>query len=191
MRIALVGKMRSGKDTVASLLLEKGFTQIAFGDGIREIVAEYFPEALLEGKPRSHYQKIGQWLRELNNDVWINYVDRKSKDWESVLVSDCRQLNEAKYLRDQGYMILKVYADDEVRKQRIIESGETFSPELFNHETEQQVDSIEYDLLLINNGTLEELKRDVALAFMYYKNYFLADQNYRKLLEEYSYGSQG
>ena len=53
MKIALFGKIRSGKDTVGKILIEEyGFNRFAFGDGIGEIIQKYFPEAWEGGKPR-------------------------------------------------------------------------------------------------------------------------------------------
>lgn len=183
MKIALVGKMRSGKDTVASLLIPYGFQTIAFGDGIKEIVADYFPEALQAGKPREHYQKIGQWLRELNSDVWINAVARRSKDFTHTLVTDCRQKNEVRYLKSNGYMILKVHASESVRIKRIIASSDSFTPEVLQHSTEVEVDSLDFDCMVTNNGTREELVNEVKYAYKFYQQYFEPDFRYRKLLE--------
>ena len=48
MKVALFGKMRSGKDTVGKILIDEyHFKRFAFGDGIGEIIEKYFPEALL------------------------------------------------------------------------------------------------------------------------------------------------
>ena len=175
MRIALFGKMRSGKNTVADLLTDEyGFKQFAFGEGIGEIIVKYFPEAYAEGKPRHHYQHIGQELRKLNPDVWINYLFRsvghyltqeqadslinKTKPNENIVVTDGRQLNEAEMLKKAGYIIVKVETPEEIRVERIKESGDSFNLEQLNHETEKQVDLIEPDVVIRNDGSLEELK---------------------------------
>ena len=133
--------MRSGKDTIADMLtFEHGFNQIAFSDGIKEIVRDYFPEALENGKPREHYQFIGQTLRQLNPNVWINTLDRRvslMKD-SSIIVTDCRQVNEGNYLRENEYMIIKVIALDNLRVKRIIQAGESATPDQFEHDTERR-----------------------------------------------------
>ena len=60
MRIALTGKMRSGKDTVADYLVEyHNFHRFAFADGIRKVCALAFPTATVHGKPRKLYQGVG------------------------------------------------------------------------------------------------------------------------------------
>lgn len=175
MKIALFGKMRSGKNTVADILKEQyEFKEFAFGDGIGEIITKYFPEAFVNGKPRRHYQHIGQELRKLNPDVWVNYLFRSVNHYltqeqadslimnrkanENIVITDGRQLNEAERLKEAGYIIIKVETPEDIRIQRIKESGDNFSPEQLNHETEKQVDLIEADVVIKNDGTLEQLK---------------------------------
>ena len=178
MKIAIFGKMRSGKNTVADILMEEyGFNQFAFGDGIGAIIDEYFPDARKSGKPREHYQHIGQQLRVLDEDVWVNCLLRRVKLSErlhrnlvgmgtkegeyKVVVTDGRQLNEAKKLKEAGYLIIKVTAPEEIRIERMKASGDNFTKEQLNHETELQVDLIESDIEIFNDGTPEELENMV------------------------------
>jgi dephospho-CoA kinase len=170
MKVALFGKIRSGKDTVGELLIkEYGCTRVAFGDGIKKIIDEFFPEAWDNGKPRLHYQHIGQELRKLNPDVWINSLVKRAEDIRlqnliyrgdstSFVVTDGRQRNEAVKLKEQGYTIVVVETDETTRIERMIQAGDNFSMEMLRHETERQVDLIEPDYIINNNGTLEDLK---------------------------------
>lgn len=170
MKVALFGKIRSGKNTVADILTEEhGFKQFAFGDGIGEIIQNYFPEAWAGGKPRKHYQHIGQQLRVLNEDVWVNYLlnsisveihMRKkfiNENDINIVVTDGRQLNEAEMLRKEGFLIVKVTTPEEIRIERMKALGDVFSPEDLQHETELNVDLIEPDIEIVNDGTLEDL----------------------------------
>lgn len=172
MKVVLFGKMRSGKDTVGNFLIkEHNFERFAFGDGIAEIIEKYFPEAWEGGKPRKHYQHIGQQLRVLNTDVWINCLLRKAKMKEAyndvmkiatnIVVTDGRQVNEAERLRKEGYIIIKVTTPEEIRIERMKSLGDVFDPEDLQHETELQVDLIEPDVEIINDGSLEDLKAEV------------------------------
>lgn len=180
MKVALFGKMRSGKDTVGKILIEEyGFRRFAFGDGIGKIIKEYFPEAWAGGKPRKHYQFIGQQLRELNPDVWINYLINNV--WEegipyrifgkefNVVVTDGRQVNEAEKLKEDGYLIIKVTTPEEIRIERMKQLGDVFTAEQLNHETELQVDKVQADIEIINDGTLEELMVKVQKVLSEYK----------------------
>lgn len=163
-KIALFGKMRSGKDTVGKMLIEElGFKRYAFGDGIGAIIAEYFPQDWAKGKPRGHYQLIGQTFRQLDEEVWINYLLNKvEQDGATrVVVTDGRQQNESKRLKEEGYVIVKVEAPEEIRIKRILESGDTWTPEQLNHETELQVDLITDCITIRNDRDLAYLRKQV------------------------------
>lgn len=169
MKIALFGKIRSGKDTVGKILIdEHNFKRFAFGDGIGEIIEKYFPEAWAGGKPRKHYQFIGQQLRVLNPDVWIDYLLRKEQRFQElyrkseddelhVVVTDGRQLNEAERLKEEGFLIVRVTCPEEIRIERMMALGDVFKPEDLQHETELNVDRITPDIEIINDGTLVDL----------------------------------
>lgn len=164
MKIAILGKMRSGKDTASAYLQSKvDFHTFAFGDGITGVIERYFPHLFAEGKPRTAYQVIGQTFRSISSFVWIEELD--TRVWHTtfgypdanLLVTDLRQMNEYEYLKDNDYTIIKIEADEELRLDRIAKSGDAFDPSTLNHETETAVDVIPYDYLVTNNGTLEEL----------------------------------
>lgn len=188
-KLAVVGKMRSGKDTVASMLVKQGFETIAFADGITEIIENYFPEALQGAKPRKHYQHIGQELRKLNPNVWIDYLDRRINGLtdedrfrfylvNKVIVTDCRQLNEAKYLKENGFMIIKVEADEDLRVERMKQVGEIVTLDQLNHDTEKQVDLIVPDYVIDNSFTYEQLETRVGEMLEYYYSSFLPNQQF-------------
>lgn len=173
LKIALFGKIRGGKDTVGEILIkEHGFQRFAFGDGIGEIIQNYFPEAWAGGKPRKHYQHIGQELRKLNENVWINYLLRKvsyyAEDYEglcgepaNIVITDGRQLNEALKMKEEGFLIVKVTCPEEIRIERMKALGDVFTSESLAHETELQVDLITPDVEIVNDGSIEDLKSKV------------------------------
>lgn len=160
MKIAVIGKMRSGKNTFADFFINRGLQEFKFGTGIAEIIQKYFPEEWEKGKPRHLYQGIGQYLRSFNQDVWVKYLAKQIEGKPNVIVTDCRQANEVKWLKENGFYIVKVEADEEVRIQRIKAEGDTFKKEDLYHETELQVDMAEYDMLVSNNGSIEDLHRE-------------------------------
>ena len=172
LKIALMGKMRSGKDTVGEILIkEYGFRRYAFGDGIREIVDTYFPYASIHGKPRKHYQFIGQSLRQLDEDVWVNYcLDRAGDNkYDNIVVTDVRQPNEVKAVLEEGFILVKIDCDDEIRIERMKASGDNFNLEDLNHETEQHIDKVEAPITITNNGSLEKLHEKVHHLVHYVK----------------------
>lgn len=164
MQIALLGKMRSGKDTIAEYAIEKyDYTRFAFGDGIREVCHTLFPEQMKNGnKPRSLLQSVGQLMRQLDNDVWVNKCFKEiyeSRLEINPIITDLRQPNEYKRCFNEGYTFIKVQCDEEIRIKRILEKNDNFDMNDLKHETEMYIDTYEYDFLIENNGSLEDLYR--------------------------------
>lgn len=170
MKIALTGKLRSGKDTAAGYLaLQYDFAPYAFGDELKQAFHRAFPGVPNEPKPRAYYQKFGQWAREsLGEDIWVTHCFRKIDFFGSanVVITDLRQPNEWDALRSAGYTIIRINATDEIRMKRAIDAGDDFTVHDLVHETESNVDGFSVDYDVDNNGTNAELiaKLDAVMA---------------------------
>lgn len=161
-KIALTGKMRSGKDTVGDFLKkEYGFRKFAFAEGIKFVCGSLGLEPADDGKPRALYQGVGQDLRKYDPDVWIKYTFRKiaekTSEDDNIVVTDVRQPNEVAYLKSQGFTVIKIHADAALRIQRMEAAGDFYSLGDLDHETERAVDTLEVDFTINNNGTVEDL----------------------------------
>lgn len=177
-KIALCGKMRSGKDAVAAHLAKQhGFVRFAFGDCIRKVCRELFPEQFTDGKkPRALLQGVGQAMRAFDPDAWVNATMREIADYTlsemltrsipNVVVTDLRQPNEYERLRSEGFVIIRVKADDGTRYLRMINEGDAFTAADLEHETERHIDTFAVDYEIENNGSLAELhaKVDAVMA---------------------------
>lgn len=159
--IALTGKMRSGKDTVARYLSaqfrKEGFfvNRIAFGDALKAKAKELYPEEFTEGKkPRELLQWFGQTLRERNEDVWVNQVaqtindkNKNSKQWgynpQVYIITDLRQPNEYQFCKDNNFIIIKIECDDITRINRMNVLGDNYTPTDLHHDTESHIDKFE------------------------------------------------
>lgn len=156
--------MRSGKDTIAEYAIEKyGFTRFAFGDGIREVCGVLFPEQVKNGnKPRRLLQGVGQMMRQLDNDVWVNRCFKEielisKKHTIMPIITDLRQPNEYERCKNEGYIFIKVQCDEDLRIKRILEKNDNFDMKDLQHETEMHIDTYEYDFVINNDGSLEDL----------------------------------
>lgn len=171
-KIGILGEIRAGKDTVANLLAKeikkKGSKQptifFAFSQGIHDVIEMTMPELYEDGKPREALQGIGQELRKHKPDVWIDYLFNHHNFYlanfvqRNSIITDVRQPNEALRLQGEGYHIIKVTASEEVRTIRAKASGDNFTPEMLNHETEIVINQCPYDYLIDNSYSLDVLK---------------------------------
>lgn len=172
--IALIAKMRAGKDTVYEILQEWGFpvVRLAFGDSMKEMAHLEFPDVPREPKPIEMYQQYGQAKRMFDPDVFIKptmsklwfeqTLDRGHDRRRTYVVTDVRQPNEYAAVKDAGFVIVKVHASEEVRISRMKANGEAVSQEILNAPTESYIDTYKYDALLVNNWTRDELKRQMV-----------------------------
>lgn len=174
--IALTGKLRSGKTTVERYLVEKyNYTAFAFGDELKRYAHELFGKT--EGKPRELYQWFGQTMRERDPNIWA----RKCFDAISIrhyngpgdfkaLITDMRQPNEHERCKAEGYVIIRIIASESCRLARAQREGDIFTLDDLRHDTERHVDMFEVDYDIDNNGTLDDLYKQVDKILTDIKN---------------------
>jgi dephospho-CoA kinase len=120
MKIAVTGKMCSGKTTLCNYLceLEPRFQIFSFGKLVKQVASDLF-QMDHQVKDRTLLTSIGQKMREIDQDVWINYVIKQCKDVEYCLVDDLRYQNEYEALVKNGFKIIQLNISDELQEARI------------------------------------------------------------------------
>ena len=120
MKIAVTGKMCSGKTTLCNYLceLEPRFQIFSFGKKVKDVASDLF-QMDPKGKDRTLLTSIGQKMSEINKDVWVNYVINQCKDVEYCLVDDLRYQNEYEALIKNGFKIIQLNISDELQEERI------------------------------------------------------------------------
>src|SRR5690625_61911 len=185
LRIALTGRIRSGKTTIADYLwLKHDFAKVSFARSLKLTADRLFShlyEPIYEDcpfseggrtikeyrKPRALLQELGQKMREIVEDVWIKQAEQDVKlaeDWRStagVVIDDLRQPNEYEWARANGFIIIRVEADEALRLKRAEQEGDSFSAEDMAHDTEQHVDGFSVDYTIVNDGDMNDLERQV------------------------------
>lgn len=167
MIIGLTGFARSGKDSVAKVLVDQyGFTRIAFADPIREMLLQIDPILdtghhlsstlkeygweLAKARPevRRLLQELGVSARAIiNEDVWVNKaLSIIDKDIDYVF-TDVRFINEVAALRLAGAHIW-----------RVERPGVTA---INGHVSESYVSTFEVDQTFVNEGSLGDLEAAV------------------------------
>lgn len=169
-KIALTGKLRSGKDAIAEhLYYRHGFEREAFGGMLKYLAKKVYAHTPRndDGKPRAMYQAFGQACREFDPDVWIRHVEfsvkmlANQRDTVGVVITDLRQPNEYEWCRANGFVIVRVSAPDELRLARAKAAGDNFTEADLTHDTEQHVDGFAVDYEIVNDGSIAELETKV------------------------------
>jgi dephospho-CoA kinase len=172
-KIALTGKMRSGKDLCGNhLYIKYGFDRTAFGDALKKNAHATFPWVSEFSKPRALYQQYGQLMRQIEPDVWIKHAELAVKgaidfnvntgsERVGVVITDLRQPNEFEWARANGYTIIRVTAPDDDRIARAIAAGDDFTVHDLTHETELAIDGFSVDYEIHNDGTVDDLKAQI------------------------------
>ena len=189
-KIAFTGKLRSGKTEAARYLeLYHDFERLSFGAALKRNADELFdgystyPSKEVEygapcpftgerptmtKKPRKRYVDFGQMMRQLDPDIWVrhlafmyeHYVDSRST--VGIVIDDLRQPNEYEWLRKNGFVIVRVNANEDTRIERAKAEGDDFTLEDLRHSTELYVDDFEVDYDIWNDGEdISELERKV------------------------------
>lgn len=193
-KIAISGKANSGKDTLAKLCLDAltdkyglqfsgGMIKAAFADPIKEIIKTMFPRtkrnvlygpsknrstivdgAHKDGSPltyRALLQDLGTEVgRGYKESIWLDILDFKSEKAEKkniglFIVTDVRFKNEFEHVKNNGYITIRIKRDSQLQM--------THSSEM----EQELIDDSEFDYVIDNNGTLDDLRRNVTGIFQH------------------------
>lgn len=135
--IGISGFKGSGKNFVGDYFVERGYTQMAFADSIKDVCSTIFgwDRTLMDGltiesriwretedawwgerlnvknfSPRKAMQLLGtDALRDVfGPSIWINIVEKRMAAHEKVVITDCRFINELSMICDHDGMTIKV-----------------------------------------------------------------------------------
>jgi hypothetical protein len=173
--VGLMGRKRSGKDSFASALIEDhGFHRIAFADPLKEALLRFDPlMPTMTGAERlssivaSHgwevakeypavrkaLQDYGVIIREVvDPQAWIRVAERNilSAPSAHVVVTDVRFPNEVAAIRRAGGTL--VY----IERPGLPDDGDS-------HVSETSTSAADADVVVLNTGTLEDLRLDAGL----------------------------
>lgn len=157
MKIAITGKMGSGKSYLADKISNKyGFYIASFAGRVKELAKELFN---MVGKDRGLLINFATKMREIDSEVWIRTMLKSIKGKENVIVDDLRLKNEYDILRVNGWYIVKLEIDENKRELQLREKYGV--DEAKNHiahsksETENDVvglDDESFDLVIRNDS---------------------------------------
>lgn len=171
--IGLTGPARTGKDTAAAFLVAlTGGYRYAFADPLRAMLKaglgidmdepywqthKESPVAAFGHKsPRQMLQWLGtEWGRNMvDRDIWLTLAKNElATRGPGMIVSDVRYENEAQWVRNMGG--------------KVVHMRREAASSVHLHASENGVEISENDIVLENNGSLEELQsalKDIAFG---------------------------
>jgi len=149
MKIAITGKICSGKSTLANKLktilkLEK----YSFANNVKKYAKEIFE---MEYKDRKLIQDFAEKMKEIDNNIWIKQLDKEIKNKTHIIIDDLRFENEYKYLKANKYYIIKLVIDKNQQIKRIEDLYKDKAPEhleRLEHISECNIDKLNADLTI-------------------------------------------
>ena len=184
MIVGVCGYIGSGKDTLADILIkEKGYIKLSFASSLKDAVSAIFgwDRNMLEGatpESRLWREQVDEWWSQRLNilnltprwvlqhlgtdilrdkfhpDIWIASLERKiielSKE-NNIVITDCRFQNEMKILKRLGAKLV-----------RIERNG---NESLYFHSSENSWQNFDFDFIIENNSTLDNLRDSVLKIF--------------------------
>jgi hypothetical protein len=172
MIIGLSGYAQVGKDTVAQILVEDyGYTRIGFADTIKKAAYLLDPIITLDGVRLAHavdrygwdgakqvpeVRRILQVLgSEIGRDlidpqIWVELTMHSVHQDDKIVISDVRFRNEAEEIK---------WKHGEIWRISRIQKGAPVNV----HRSETDMDSWDFDEYVSNNGSIDNLKQEVAL----------------------------
>ena len=169
--IAIVGMAGSGKSEAVKSLVEKGYKRVYFGD----VVIDETKKRGLEITERNE-RKIREELRkDYGMGAMASLSIEKIKEFfnsDNVVIESMYSWEEFKIIKDifgESFKVLAIYTTKEMRYKRVAERkerglshDEVFSRDISELENLNKGNPIAFaDYMIINDGSLEELKKKV------------------------------
>jgi hypothetical protein len=167
--IGITGLKRSGKDTTANYLNERhNYDIFHFAEPLKDMITallanvdcndNYFTEynkeeniPTINQSYRTLAQTLGtEWGRSMDTDLWIRILEFNSQWSNYIVIPDLRFNNEAKWIKDNNGIILKIIKDTGM---------------IDNHSSESGIYDNYIDHYILNDSTIEDLYTNIDLIF--------------------------
>ena len=165
--ICISGKAQHGKDSVGrymrDILEEHGNSVLIahYADLLKYICKQFFAwDGNKDEDGRTLLQYVGtDKVRAASPDYWANFIASLlhifRDEWDYVIIPDCRFPNE--------YEIYEHFGIDATLVRVIRTNFEsTLTYDQKNHISETALDAYDWDAIIVNDGSLDNLRKNVA-----------------------------
>ena len=194
--IALTSNLGCGKDYIIDNVIipilkslnKNRYLKISFADQIKINVMtknniNYSDVYITKNsETRILLQNEGQLLRNINRDIWTDYLDNwitvyNNRDIDIFLISDLRYKNEYEYVKKNNGIIIKIIAPERNTNKLLQESNgnQEIMNKIKSHQSECDLNNLTndlYDLVIYNdiNNDCKIIKDDLK-KLLYNHNY--------------------
>ena len=170
-RIALSGKICSGKSTVARKLQKylKDSEIHTFSTPLKSIVKLLFKNKI----SRKHLTVIGQALRDVDEDIFVNAVfDNIIQKKNFLIIEDVRYKNELAKCKFENFLTVRLNISENAQRERSIKRNGTDVTEETNflHKSETDLDNSQKDFDLVIN--VDKLSVDDIVQKIFHKMFY-------------------
>jgi hypothetical protein len=192
--VAICGFQGSGKDTLASILIEKyGYKKLSFAGAVKDVASVVFSwdRKMLEGdtkESREWREQVDEWWsnklgipnltpryilqqfgtdlfrNHFHKDIWIACVERKLQQYEKVVITDCRFPNEIRIMKKYGATVIHIYRDELPEWFYDVKLGEKEPPKEL-HASETSWIKESFDYTIENNSTIKGLEDKIKQIY--------------------------
>lgn len=149
--IAFIGKAGAGKDTAAELLIESlSYYRLAFADKLKDVAAALWGDEARTD--RDKLQRLGEYVRQIDPDTWVNCALARHKTDLPCAVTDCRYRNEAWRLKGEDFIVVRVMCDRNERINRLRTNGKLGPAGWEQHISETDLDDWPADYQVWNGA---------------------------------------
>lgn len=163
------GKAGHGKDTFANLLADKlrekeqNVLIIHYADLLKWMCEKLFGwDGQKDDNGRHLLQYVGtNVIRSQRPDFWVRFVADVmtlfEDEWDFVLIPDCRFPNEIEYLKDHGFDVTHIRVVRDQFDSHLTEEAQA-------HPSETALDNYPVNLVIHNNGTIQDMSDGIVVA---------------------------
>jgi len=119
-KIAICGPMASGKTWLADKLSQElALNKISLAGQVKVVARDLFFMDPVK-KDRLLLQEIGKKMRDIRPSVWVDFMLSQEDADNDCVCDDVRFVNEAKQLKEEGFLIFMLEITEELQKSRLM-----------------------------------------------------------------------
>lgn len=120
MKIAICGGICSGKSTLSQLFAARYNLHVySFASNVKKYALELFD---MKYKNRVLIQDFAEKMKEIDENIWIRLLDKEIDKIDNIVIDDLRFENELRYLRDKGFVIIRINIEKISQIKRLIKT---------------------------------------------------------------------